>query len=124
MLKRVCLLTIIGMFLLTSTESLAQEAVGDPTQGEAIYQKNCVKCHGLTGKGDGPEASSLMIPPANFQTQESRSRSDSELRSAIVWGFAFSPMHGWLDRLTSGEIRSVVQYIRRIAPFQPQTQSP
>ena len=83
-----------------SVGSQAQEPTENLEQGEAIYKKHCVKCHGMTGQGNGPEASSLIVPPANFQSTESRSMTNEELRSAIVWGFAFSPMHGWWDRLT------------------------
>jgi putative copper resistance protein D len=27
---------------------------------------NCIQCHGETGRGDGPLAASLPIPPANL----------------------------------------------------------
>ena len=27
---------------------------------------NCIQCHGETGRGDGPLASTLPIPPANL----------------------------------------------------------
>ena len=116
---------VVGLllFLVVSGKgSHAQEPLTDPGRGAAIYQKHCLRCHGPNGEGNGPDASSLIVPPVNFQSLESRSKSDEELRSAIIWGFAFSPMHGWWDKLTREEIWSVIYYIRKLAPYQPEVQ--
>jgi mono/diheme cytochrome c family protein len=97
----------------------AQELQGDPLRGEAIYQSHCAGCHGIQGKGDGPDAATLLVPPTNFHTQESRAKSEMDLRSAIIWGLVFSPMHGWWDTLSVEDIRAVTAYIRRLAPYEP-----
>jgi cbb3-type cytochrome oxidase cytochrome c subunit len=34
--------------------------------GRDIYLENCVSCHGVTGKGDGPLAANLRTPPADL----------------------------------------------------------
>lgn len=96
-----------------------QESQIDSARGQEVYQLHCVKCHGTEGKGDGPEAGKLIVPPTNFHRPESRSKTDLELRSAIIWGLAFSPMHGWWDRIGVEDIRAVTAYIRRLAPFAP-----
>jgi mono/diheme cytochrome c family protein len=31
-----------------------------------LFSQNCTMCHGESGRGDGPAASSLRIPPANL----------------------------------------------------------
>ncbi len=90
-----------------------------PLNGEAVYKAHCVKCHGVYGKGDGPEAAKLIVPPSNFHRFESRIKSEKDLRAAIIWGLAFSPMHGWWGKLSGTEIRSVSAYIRKLAPYQP-----
>jgi len=97
----------------------AQEPQVDPLQGEAVYQAYCVGCHGFQGRGDGPEATKLIVPPANFHRPASRAKSEMDLRSAIIWGLAFSPMHGWWDKLSVEDIRAVTAYIRRLAPYEP-----
>ena len=35
-------------------------------RGRELYEPNCAQCHGLTGRGDGPLADTLAIPPADF----------------------------------------------------------
>ena len=36
-------------------------------RGRELYEPNCAQCHGLTGRGDGPLADTLAIPPADFK---------------------------------------------------------
>jgi mono/diheme cytochrome c family protein len=33
-------------------------------RGEAVYREQCIQCHGLAGRGDGPKAKHLTGPPA------------------------------------------------------------
>jgi copper transport protein len=35
-------------------------------KGRVLFMNNCTKCHGESGRGDGPLAASLPIPPANL----------------------------------------------------------
>jgi len=37
--------------------------------GEALYQENCSRCHGVSGKGDGPDAGSLSTQVSDFTDQ-------------------------------------------------------
>jgi mono/diheme cytochrome c family protein len=36
-------------------------AAGDPAKGKAVYDKYCVACHGVQGKGDGPAGRMLKL---------------------------------------------------------------
>lgn len=38
----------------------------DTDQGKLEYQSGCAACHGIDGKGDGPVASQLKVPPADL----------------------------------------------------------
>ncbi|MGB0908897.1 MAG: c-type cytochrome [Nitrospirales bacterium] len=105
-------LSLLGM------AGIGQDYAAGHSKGKAIYENYCFRCHGVNGEGDGSDAETLTVPPANFQSIESRMKSEHALRSSVVWGLAFSPMHKWFDKLTPEEMRAVVQYIRQIAPFQ------
>ena len=49
--------------------------------GKKIYQRECLECHGKTGKGDGPEASELEKTVGDFTDPKMLEQSDG----AIFW---------------------------------------
>lgn len=116
-------LAVVGVLvlILCGSWAVAQTVPGNPQKGEAIYQKNCLRCHGQSGDGLGPDARDLIVPPANFQTLRSRSKTDMEMLIIISHGIIFSPMHAWRDRLADQDIVDVLSYIRTMAPFNPVT---
>lgn len=65
----------------------------------------------------GRDVKDLIVPPADFHSLKSRSKTDAELLLAIKQGVLFSPMHGWSDRLSEQQMRAVLSYIRTLAPF-------
>ncbi len=93
----------------------AQDYPSDLIRGKAVYERHCQNCHGPTGRGDGPVAASLNVPPANFQRFQSFLKSDEELLRTIEHGVVFSPMHAWRGQLTDGEMQDVVAYIRLLS---------
>lgn len=97
----------------------AQQGLGNPKNGQAVYEQNCLRCHGEHGDGNGLEGRYLIVPPANFQAPKSRLKTDFELYTIISFGIVVSPMHGWRDRLTEEQVWDVISYIRMLAPFSP-----
>ena len=93
----------------------AQDYLPDRARGKAVYERHCQSCHGPSGRGDGPAAASLKVPPTNFQRFQSFLKSDEELLRTIEHGVVFSPMHSWRGRLTDGEMQDVVVYIRLLS---------
>ena len=52
------------------------------TSGKEMYLAYCATCHGKEGKGDGPVASALKVPPADLTTLSKRN--NGEFPSAHV----------------------------------------
>ena len=98
---------------LSSCAGLDEELPPDAT-GPVIYERLCQKCHGATGRGDGPQAQWKFLPPANFHAAASRAKSDEQLMSIIEHGVVFTPMHSYRGTLTATQMREVVAHIRTL----------
>ncbi|MCC6144346.1 MAG: cytochrome c [Candidatus Hydrogenedentes bacterium] len=90
----------------------AQEFPPDTVKGKAVYERHCLACHGAGGRGNGPDAAGLTVPPANFHRFKSFLKSDEELLRTIEHGIVFSPMHAWQGQLTETERQDALAYIR------------
>lgn len=115
MLKKLVILVAITVFALVSVSTAL--AGGDAEAGKAIFDKNCVTCHGKEGKGDGPAAKALKPQPANFHDPERMKKSDDELTNSITNGTKTpegkpTPMVGWKGKLNEQQIADVLAYIR------------
>lgn len=113
------MLTVLAVIAFCSSWVAAQGDGGRAARGQILYDEHCARCHGLMGKGDGPDAAKLTVPPANFHTARSKAKTDFELLTSISYGIAFSPMHAWRGRITDDELLELVRYLRELAPFTP-----
>jgi len=102
-------------------------AVPSIKEGHALYLANgCASCHGLSGRGDGPSAASLIDPPTNLRNARAFKRGYSEdaiartIADGILFGGASHPashlthhelaMPGFAH-LTETERRSIALYV-------------
>lgn len=83
--------------------------------GARPSMKNCLRCHGDKLDGNGPDGQYLIVKPANFQSVNSRVKTDWELLITIANGALFSPMHGYRGKLTDQQMLDVLSYIRSVA---------
>jgi mono/diheme cytochrome c family protein len=59
--------------------------------GKPSYEKNCVLCHGTSGKGDGPAASALNPGPRTWRTKRSRGKPTASFFWKITEGRGVMP---------------------------------
>jgi mono/diheme cytochrome c family protein len=45
-------------------------------RGKNVFNQYCASCHGILGKGDGPAASALKIPPADLTELAARNKGE------------------------------------------------
>ena len=61
---------IVGSHIHTGAKDAGENPVPSSpdsiARGEMLFLQNCSQCHGETGRGDGPIAKSLSLPPANL----------------------------------------------------------
>lgn len=77
--------------------------------GKAIYQASCLRCHGVGGFGDGPDATGLKVRPAVLR-RAAHHYNDGELAWIIRTGR--DPMPAWEGLLTEEQIWDLVNYLR------------
>jgi mono/diheme cytochrome c family protein len=94
--------------------------------GAYIYKWYCAACHGKSGKGDGPAASELKVPPPDLTTLAKRNKGKfpadyvsrvltNGTKSAHgapgmpVWGPLFSELN--TKGRVNVQIKDVVQYL-------------
>lgn len=95
----------------------------DPSSGQAMYAGYCAACHGPSGKGDGPAASQLKVPPTNLTLLAKNNH--GEFPSNHVWtvlhsgsdvrAHGYSDMPVWVDRLHALEPNETLKDEARIA---------
>ena len=93
-------------------------------RGEELYQKTlkCFECHGTTGHGDGPSASTLRdnlgnpIKPFAFAdgTRFKCGTSDEDLYRIFMTGLDGTPMPSWADYLDANQAWDLVHYLRSL----------
>ena len=107
---------------LSSPVKVAMSEIGDARRqegGYAIYRKNCLHCHGVSGAGDGPTAPFLYPLPRDyrkgifkFTSTASGAKPDrSDLRRTIKNGLHGTSMPAFDALLVESEIEQVIDYV-------------
>lgn len=104
------------IIVLASSWAVGQPTRGNLKEGHAIYGQYCLRCHGDTLDGNGPDAPYLIMRPANFRSQGLLAKADWELLFTISNGILFTPMHGFRGTLTDQQMLDVLSYVRSITP--------
>jgi len=81
------------------------------------FDTQCAKCHGESGRGDGPAGAALPTKPRNFSDCTRMAKeSDQRLFNTIKGGGASvglsREMPPWGEAFEDQEIKSLVSYIR------------
>lgn len=87
--------------------------VNSTAAGKVVYVKECLSCHGATGKGDGPSAKDLEKTPGDLSNPKLWEQSDGALFWKITTGK--KPMASYEKLLTEEQRWHVINYIRTLA---------
>lgn len=100
------------------------EGPGLVARGAHLYMKYCQACHGAEGRGDGPAADELVVPPRDFTSGQYKFRStplatlptQGDIYRIIAVGVPGTEMPGWDERLGEQEMWSIAAYVQRLTP--------
>ncbi|HEU0038150.1 MAG TPA: c-type cytochrome [Verrucomicrobiae bacterium] len=92
----------------TDSSTVAPESLA---RGSALYLKNCLPCHGSTGDGKGPAATTLAPPPSNFKMIQP---DFDYIRKVLRDGILGTSMPVWKDQLSESDNAAVAAYARSL----------
>ena len=96
---------------------------GNPAKAadaEQLFKFYCAQCHGLEGKGDGPNVGKeFPVDPRNFtKADEMEKLSDADIKNVILDGgpsASKSPMMPpWGKTLSDEEVDALVKHLRKL----------
>jgi len=90
----------------TTTKQAPAQTVSEPS-GEYLFNTYCAVCHGKDGKGAGPAAGELKVPPPNLTTLARRrgGKFPTEyVTSVLQYGVSDLKAHGLPDMPIWGEL--------------------
>jgi mono/diheme cytochrome c family protein len=103
-----------------------------PASGAGMYVSYCASCHGVNGKGKGPAAAAMRIPPADLTTLAKRNggkfpevrvfqsiEGKADLaahgsREMPVWGTAFRTMGGSDEASVKLRVRNLTRHVESL----------
>ncbi len=87
--------------------------------GRETYLEHCAKCHGESGRGDGPEAAQYSVKPSDF-TDRGRMNllTDGEIFYKISEGRR--PMPAYKEKLSEQQRWQLVHFLRTFAAGEEQ----
>jgi mono/diheme cytochrome c family protein len=80
--------------------------------GEVLYGKFCVHCHGAGGEADGPVAKKLSGPPPSYKSPQLMGLPEGKMFHSITYGKGLMGAHAPL--LSKEEIWKVIMHIHKL----------
>ena len=104
-----------------------QAKPGNAENGETVYMKRCVWCHGEEGDADSPAAEYLLPPPRDFTAGLYKFKTspfsedfanDGDIFRMIKDGMPGTAMPGWSNILSEQDMWDLVTYIKALAELE------
>jgi len=98
----------------------ARTRILPPEQQDALFAANCIRCHGRTGTGKGPDAARYLPRPRNLtNTPYFAALDDARILRAILDGVPGTGMPAWRGKLDATRAWALVAKVRRLSGGRP-----
>ena len=81
------------------------------SRGQQLFVRDCSKCHGLEGDGQGPSAEELDPPPRSFQEPRMNQLAPYQIFNAVTFGVEGTDMASHLESLRAQERWDIAFYV-------------
>lgn len=104
---------VLAMLTLTAAQNQAKPEIKhvpikqtSAASGSEMYKAYCAACHGINGKGNGPAAEALKVPPSDLATLAKRNGGQYPAMkvAAIIRGEEVLAAHGSKDMPVWGNL--------------------
>lgn len=98
--------------VLLAASAALSTAAAQASDGKAIYNENCRKCHGVIGTP--PKTMKTKYPKiATFDEEFVAKRSDDSVVKVLIRGKG-DDMKSFKDKMTPDEMKAVAKYVREL----------
>lgn len=98
--------------VLLAASAALSTAAAQASDGKAIYNENCRKCHGVIGTP--PKTMKTKYPKiATFDEEFVAKRSDDSVVKVLIRGKG-DDMKSFKDKMTEEEMKAVAKYVREL----------
>lgn len=91
-------------------------------EGEILYSKFCIQCHGSTGAGDGLVAAKLPGPPPAYTSGALANLTEGKIFHSITYGKGMMGSHA--SQLSQEERWKLVHYVQKLQGKSSSQQAP
>jgi len=80
--------------------------------GQAVFNDNCLRCHGQHGDGHGPDAKALDLKPPSFLNDGFRAEfGRRDIFTSTALGKLGTHMPTWLKNMDDQDVADVSEYV-------------
>ena len=110
--------TILTAFVFFLGQAISGAGQAQDVNVEQVFKFYCAQCHGVTGKGDGPNVTEdFPVSPRNFTNADEMNKlTNADIKNVVMDGgpsMSKSPMMPpWSKTLSEAEVDALIGHLR------------